>query len=155
MVLKISGTGGEEQKVGEFLNKCLPHLEKINGIRDFFGAGEAGKFLTTCLLEAKCERQSMSYRHKPGMCDLLVRESRVCLNKTFHLLSSPPVLRVFSFTWAVEIVFWLVSWLIHAQFPSTVFQQHTKTILTKLNYYHSICLIQISQWFLIIYSTES
>lgn len=39
MVLKISGTGSEEQKVGEFLNKCLPHLEKIDGIRDFLEQG--------------------------------------------------------------------------------------------------------------------
>lgn len=95
MVLEISGTGGGEQEVGEFLNRYLPHLEKIDGVRDW-GGGTAGKFLITCLLEAKCKRQNMSYRHVPGMCDLLVRESRVCLNKTFNLLSSLPVLRAYS-----------------------------------------------------------
>lgn len=44
MVLEISGTGGGEQEVGEFLNRYLPHLEKIDSVRDW-GGGAAGEVL--------------------------------------------------------------------------------------------------------------
>lgn len=93
----------------------------------------------------------------PRMCDLLARESRVCVRaKVSNFEPQSSILWTSSslyFQLAIEIVFQLISWLIHLL--SIVFSQHTQMRFTKLNHDHRIPLIQISQRLLIPYSTES